>query len=105
MTALPFSPYIEASGAGYRVAGTRISLDRIAYAIRRGEGAEHILADFPALKSREKLDGVLGFLQSHQREAGVYLAERAARWDRAREANPPSLAAKARRYRTARDLP
>jgi uncharacterized protein (DUF433 family) len=104
MSDLPASQYIEARGDGDRIAGTRISLDSIAYAVRRGETAEDILADFPALQSRQKLEGVIAFVQSHSREVGAYLAEQFRRWDRAREANPPDLVEKARRYRKERDL-
>ena len=99
---LPASQYIEASGDGYRIAGTRITLDSIAYAVRRGETVEDILADFPALQSRRKLEGTIAFIQSHPLEIGAYLAEQSRRWDRAREANPPDLVEKARRYRTER---
>lgn len=75
MSDLPASQYIEARGDGYRVAGTRISLDSIAYAVRRGETVGDILADFPALQSRQKLEGVIAFVQSHPREVDAYLAE------------------------------
>src|ERR1039457_593200 len=68
MSDLPASQYIEARGDGYRVAGTRISLDSIAYAVRRGETVGDILADFPAIQSRQKLEGVIAFVQSHPRE-------------------------------------
>jgi uncharacterized protein (DUF433 family) len=104
MSDLPASQYIEASGDGYRLAGTRISLDSIAYAVGRGETVEDILADFPALQSRQTLEGAIAFLQSHPREIGAYLAEQSRSWDRAREANPPDLVDKARRFRKERTL-
>jgi len=104
MSELPASQYIEVRGAGYRIAGTRISLDSIAYAVRRGETVEDILADFPALQSRQKLEGAIAFVQSHSREVDAYLAERASHGNRARKANPPDLVEKARRYRKERDL-
>ncbi|MGO4883070.1 MAG: DUF433 domain-containing protein [Bryobacteraceae bacterium] len=104
MSDLPVSQYIEASGDGYHLAGTRISLDSIAYAVSRGETIEEILADFPALQSRQTLEGAVDFVRSHPKEIGVYLAEQSSNWDHAREANPPDLAEKARRYRKERDL-
>jgi uncharacterized protein (DUF433 family) len=104
MSDLPASQYIEARGDGYRVAGTRISLDSIAHALRRGETVGEILADFPALQSRQTLEGVVAFVQAHQREVGAYLAEQDRRWDRARKGNPPDLVEKARRYRKEKDL-
>jgi len=104
MSDLPASQYIEARGDGYRVAGTRISLDSIAHALRRGETVGEILADFPALQSRRNLEGVVAFVQAHQREVGDYLVEQDRRWDRARKGNPPGLVEKARRHRKERDL-
>jgi len=54
--------YVEERNRGYYIAGTRISLDSIAYALKRGETADEILADFPALKSRQKLEGAIAFI-------------------------------------------
>ncbi|MGA2740755.1 MAG: hypothetical protein ABSG65_25370 [Bryobacteraceae bacterium] len=104
MSDLPASQYIEACGDGYRVAGTRISLDSTAHAVRRGEPVEDILADFPALQSRQTLEGVVTFVQAHPREVGAYLAEQDRRWHRARKGNPSDLVEEARRYREVRDL-
>ena len=104
MSDLPVSQYIEASGDGYRLAGTRISLESIAYAVRRGETVDDILADFPALQSRQTVEGAVAFVQSHPGEIGAYLAEQSLGWDRARQVNPPDLVEKARRYRKERDL-
>jgi uncharacterized protein (DUF433 family) len=101
---LPVSQYIEASGDGYRLAGTRISLDNVAHAVSRGETVDDILADFPALQSRQMVEGAVAFVRSHSREIGAYLAEQSRGWDRAREANPPDIVEKARRYREERDL-
>jgi uncharacterized protein (DUF433 family) len=102
--AMPANQYVECRGSGYYVAGTRISLDSIAYALRRGETDEDILADFPALESRQKLQGVIAFIQAHPSEINAYLAENAQRWEDARKLNPPDLVEKARKYRKERDL-
>jgi uncharacterized protein (DUF433 family) len=104
MRDLPASRHIEVQGGGYRIAGTRISLDSIAYAVRRGETVEGILADFPALRSRQMLEGAIDLIQAHPREVAAYLAEQSRSWDRARKANPPELVEKARKYRKERDL-
>jgi uncharacterized protein (DUF433 family) len=104
MSDLPASQYIEVHGGGYRIAGTRVSLDSIAYAVGRGETIEEILADFPVLQSRQILEGAIAFLLSHPQEVGAYLTEQSRSWDHAREANPPDLVKKARRYRKERDL-
>jgi len=104
MSDLPVSQYIEASGDGYGSAGTRISLDSIAYAVSRGETVDGILADFPALQSYQTLEGALDLVRSHPKEIGAYLAEQSRDWDHAREANPPDLVEKAERSRQERDL-
>jgi uncharacterized protein (DUF433 family) len=104
MSDLPASPYIEVHGGGYRIAGTRISVDSIAYAVLRGETVEDILADFPALRSRQILEGAIDLIQAHPRAVAAYLAEQSRSWDRARTVNPPKFVEKARKYRKERDL-
>jgi uncharacterized protein (DUF433 family) len=101
---MPTNRYVEYRGGGYYIAGTRISLDSIAYAVQRGESVEDILADFPALESRQELEGVVAFIQAHTHEINAHLAENAQRWEDARKLNPPDLVEKARKYRKERDL-
>jgi len=72
--------------------------------MKRGEGVEEILDDFPALHSRELLEGAMAFVQAHQQEVDAYLAEGALRWEEARKLNPPELVEKVRRYRAERGL-
>ncbi len=62
---LPANPYVEAHG------GTRISLDSIAYAVRRNETVTEIHADFPAIESRQLLESAVAFVQSHPPEVGT----------------------------------
>ena len=102
MSDLPVSQYIEASGDGHRLAGTRISLESVAYAVRRGETVDDILADFLAPQSGQTVEGAVAFVRSHSREIGAYLAKQSSSWARAREANPPDLVEMARRYRKER---
>jgi uncharacterized protein (DUF433 family) len=104
MVEMPASQYVEARNNGYYVAGTRISLDSVACAIGRGETLEEILADFPAIESRQKLKGAIAFINAHPSEIEAYLAEKAQRWEEARKLNPPHLGEKARRYRGKKDL-
>jgi len=96
-------PYVEIRGGGYYLAGTRISLDSIAYALRRGETVEEILADFPVLESREMLEGAIAFIQAHPREVDAYLEEHDKRWEEASKLNPPDFVERARKYRKERD--
>jgi uncharacterized protein (DUF433 family) len=58
MASMPTNEYVEIRNGGYYLAGIRISLDSVAYSLRRGETVEEILDNFPALSSREKLEGV-----------------------------------------------
>jgi hypothetical protein len=46
MIELPASPHIELRDSGYFLAGTRISLGRIACAVDRGETVDEILGIF-----------------------------------------------------------
>lgn len=95
---------VEPRGQGYYLAGTRISLDSIAYALRRGETAEDIHADLPALSSREKLEGAIAFIKENQLEVDAYLAKNERRWDEARKLNPPEMVEKLQRYRAGQVL-
>ena len=104
MTKLPANEHVEFRNQGYYVAGTRISLDSIAYAIRRGETVEELAADFPALCSRHKLEGAIAFIEAHAIAVDAYLAEKAERWERARKLNPPELLEKVRQRREDRGL-
>jgi uncharacterized protein (DUF433 family) len=104
MSEMPTNEWIEIRGTGYYLAGTRISLDSIAYALPRGETVDQIMADFPALHSREEVEGAIAFVQAHPAEIEAYLAEGARGWEEARKLNPPDLVEKVRRYRRGRDL-
>lgn len=46
---LPSSEYLDARNGGYYVAGSRIGLDIVAHAFRRGRTAEDIFRSFPAI--------------------------------------------------------
>lgn len=104
MVVLPSNEYIEFRDPGYYLAGTRISLDSIAYGVRRGQTAEEILDDFPVLDSREELDGAIAFVKAHPREIDAYLAEAARLWEEAEKLNPPEFVERIRRYREDKGL-
>jgi uncharacterized protein (DUF433 family) len=90
---------VERRNEGYYVAGTPISLDSIAWALQRGESADDIFEDFPAVGSRQKLDAVIAFIAAHRPEMEAYLAAGARQWQEARKRNPPELVEKARALR------
>jgi uncharacterized protein (DUF433 family) len=104
MQLLPANQNIESRNEGYYIAGTRISLESIAYALQRGETVPDILADFPVIASREKLEAVVAYIQDHPLEVEAHLAESSRRWEAARKLNPPALTEKARLYRKTKDL-
>ena len=101
---MPINPDLEARGESYYVAGTRISLDSVACSFRRGETADAIFANFPALRSRDKLERVIGFIESHPREIDAYLEDKLRKWDQMRRRNPKVLVEKARKFREGRGL-
>jgi len=87
----------DAVGGGLR---TRISLDSVAYALKRGETVEEILADFPVIENRQGLEGAIAFIKAHPVEVEAYLAEQADRYEELRKQNPPppEITERVRRY-------
>lgn len=66
--------YVEKRNGGYRVVGTRISLDSIIYAFKRGASPETIKRSFPLL-SLEEVYGALTFYLANQKKIDTYLVE------------------------------
>ncbi len=62
---MPTSEYIETKIGGYYVVGSRIGLDVVAHAFRRGRTAEDIFRSFPSIGSLAKVYGVLTFILEH----------------------------------------
>jgi len=52
--------YVEERDGGYWIAGTRVSLDSIVYAFRRGAAPESIRRSFPVL-TLEEVYGAITF--------------------------------------------
>jgi uncharacterized protein (DUF433 family) len=73
-----------APGGGWRVAGTRVSLDSVVQAYWQGRLPEAIAADFPAL-SLEQVHGAIAFYLRHRAEIDRYLAEQDRRWEQFRQ--------------------
>src|SRR5436190_13293318 len=101
---LPPSEFLDARNGGYYVVRTRISLESVAWALSRGETIDDLMADFPALQSREDLAGVIHFIRSHPAAVDAVLAESEREWEEARKLNPPELVEKMRKYRESKDL-
>jgi uncharacterized protein (DUF433 family) len=70
---------IQTSEGGWRVAGTRVSLDSIVYAYWDGRLPEAIVADFPSL-SLEKVHGAIAFYLHNRAAIDAYLAQQDERW-------------------------
>ena len=65
--------YVEQHDGAYRVAGTRVSLDSVAYAFRRGASPESIQRSFPLL-TLEQIYGAIAFYLAHVEEVDQYLS-------------------------------
>lgn len=76
--------YVERHESGYRVAGSRVSLDSIVYAFWNGESPETIAQSFPVL-SLEQVYGAITFYLHHRHEVDVHLKRARADAERQRE--------------------
>ena len=82
--------YVENRDGGYFVSGTRISLDSIVYAFRRGASPETIKSSFPTL-TLEQIYGAIAFYLSKQSEVDEYLRKSEEAYEAARQANHEQL--------------
>jgi uncharacterized protein (DUF433 family) len=98
MNEVPVSPYVEARGRRYYIAGTRVSLDSIAYALSRCETIDEILLDFPSLQRGEKLEGAIAFIQTHPVEIEDYLVEGERLQKELEGQNPPEIVEGIRKF-------
>ena len=64
--------YVEQWEGKYKITGTRVSLDSVVYAFRRGSSPESIQRSFPTL-SLEQIYGAITFYMAHQKEIDEYL--------------------------------
>lgn len=72
MTAFATKPYVEFKKQGYWVIGTRISLDSIIYAFRKGLLPERIAQSYPLL-DLEKVYGAITFYLANRSDIDAYL--------------------------------
>lgn len=71
--------YIEQTDGNYYVAGTRISLDSIVHAFRRGESPETICQNFELLRLDEAY-GATAYYLANQAEIDAYLIRQVEKW-------------------------
>jgi len=83
--------YVEQRNGGYYVAGTRVSLDSVVYAFRRGESAQEISENFQALTVGQ-IEGAIAFYLANREMVDEYLRQSEIEYDRlyeeARAADP-----------------
>jgi len=79
--------YVEQTAeGGWRIAGTRVSLDSIVCAYWGGKGPEAIVEEFPTLTA-EQTHGAIAFYLRHQSEIDTYLSRQAAKWREVQESS------------------
>ena len=66
--------YVEEVDGGYRVAGSRVSLDSIVYCFREGLSPESIAESFPTL-TLEQVYGAIAYYLANQPIVDDYLRE------------------------------
>jgi uncharacterized protein (DUF433 family) len=80
--------YIEQRDGNYYVAGTRISLDSIVHAFRRGESPETICQNFELLRL-EEVYGAIAYYLANQADIDVYLIRQSGKWTEGRRDADP----------------
>src|SRR5271165_573794 len=94
--------YIEQRDGNYYIAGTRISLDSIVQAFRRGESPETICQNFQLLRLEEVYGAITHYL-ANQAEIDAYLLRQNEKWAEGRRAAEPLPADLRARLMRARD--
>ena len=82
--------YVGKRDDGYCISGTRVSLDSIVYAFRRGASPETIKSSFPAL-TLEQVYGAITYYLSKQAEIDEYLRQSEEAYEATRQANHDQL--------------
>jgi uncharacterized protein (DUF433 family) len=71
--------YVEEKDGNYYIAGTRISLDSIVHAFRRGDSPETICQNFELLRL-EEVYGAIAYYLANQAEIDAYLIRQCEKW-------------------------
>jgi len=82
--------YVERRDGGYYITETRVSLDSIVYAFRRGASPETIKSSFPVL-TLEQVYGAIAYYLSKQAEIDEYLRHSEEVYEAGRQANHDEL--------------
>lgn len=78
--------YVKLIEGAYKIADTRVSLDSVVYAFRRGAAPESIQRSFPSL-TLEQVYGAIAFYLSRRAEIDQYLVEGEKEFEKLREAS------------------
>lgn len=96
--------YIEQRDGNYYVAGTRVSLDSIVHAFRRGESPETICQNFEVLQLEEVYGAIAHYL-ANQPAVDAYPIHQDEKWaDAKRDSQPLSASLRERLTRARADL-
>ena len=80
--------YVEKRDGNYYLAGTRISLDSIVHAFRRGDSPETICQNFELLRLEEVYGAIAHYL-ANQAEIDAYLVQQDEKWAEGRRNSAP----------------
>ncbi len=80
--------YIEQRDGGYYVASTRVSLDSIVHAFRRGESPETICQNFDTLRL-EEVYGAIAYYLANETSIDAYLTRQDRKWEERRRGAEP----------------
>ena len=94
--------YIEEREGSYYVARTRISLDSVVYAFRRGDSPETICQNFELL-SLEEVYGAIAYYLANQAVIDAYLNRQREKWVEGRRSTDPLPTGLRQRLMRARD--
>jgi uncharacterized protein (DUF433 family) len=94
--------YIEERDGNYYVSGTRISLDSIVHAFRRGESPETICQNFELLRL-EEVYGAIAYYLANQADIDAYLIRQNEKWAEGKRNSQPLAADLRERLVRARD--
>ena len=91
----------QTAEGGWRIAGTRISLDSVVHAYWSGQSPEAIALEFPAL-TMEQVYGAIAFYLRERSQIDEYLTRQEAAWAQLRAASETANATLLQRLRAAR---
>jgi uncharacterized protein (DUF433 family) len=93
--------YTEQRDGNYYIAGTRVSLDSIVHAFRRGESPETICQNFEVLHL-EEVYGAIAYYLANQSVIDAYLVRQGQKWAEGKRNSEPLPASLRERLTRAR---